>query len=50
MTKLNVKEFYGLHSSPNQGRSGKHRIGKMHKKYDGKNLKVTDNMGVQGGF
>lgn len=50
MAKLNVKEFYDLHSSPNQGRNGKHGRGKMHKKYDGKNLKVRDHMGVQGGF
>jgi hypothetical protein len=39
MTKLNVKEFYGLHSSPNRGRSGKHGRGKLHKKYDGKKSK-----------
>ena len=37
-------EFYRLRSSPNQGRSGKHGRGKMRKKYDGKNLKVTDHM------
>jgi len=41
---------HDLHSSPNQGRNGKHGRGKMHKKYDGKNLKVRDHMGVQGGF
>ena len=41
MEKLNVKEFYDLHSSPNQGRSGKHGRGKMHKMYDGKNVKLT---------
>jgi hypothetical protein len=39
MAKLNVKEFYDLYSSPNQGRNGKHGRGKLHKKYDGKNSK-----------
>jgi hypothetical protein len=32
MAKLNVKEFYDLHSSPNQGRSGKHGRVKVIKK------------------
>jgi hypothetical protein len=50
MAKLNIKEFYDLHSSPNQGRNDKHGRGKMYKKYDGKNLKARDHMGVQGGF
>jgi hypothetical protein len=50
MTKLNVKVFYDLHSSPNQGRNGKHGRGNIHKKYDGKNPKLRDHMGAQGGF
>jgi len=47
MAKLNIKEFYDLHSSLNQERSGKHGRGKMHKKYDGKNLKLRGHMGIQ---
>ena len=50
MAKFNDNEFYDLHFSPNQGRSGKNVRGKMYKKYDGKNLNVRDHMGIQGGF
>jgi hypothetical protein len=41
MAKLNVKEFYDLHSSPSQGRRGKHGRRKMRKTYDIKNVKLN---------
>jgi hypothetical protein len=34
MARLNDMEFYDLHYSPDQGRSGEHGRGKMHEKYD----------------